>query len=567
MTRSSFYITTPIYYVNDVPHIGHAYTSLACDVMARFMRLSGYPVKFLTGTDEHGQKVEKSAEKAGISPQEFTDTVSAHFRELAGLMHFSNDDFIRTTEPRHVRSAQALWTKLLDNGHIYLGSYAGWYSVRDEAFYTESELVEGVAPTGAPVEWVEEPSYFFDLSKWQEKLLAFYEENPDFIKPESRRNEVLSFVKGGLHDLSVSRTSFKWGIPIPGDEKHVMYVWLDALANYLSALGYPDTEAADFKTFWPADLHIVGKDILRFHAVYWPAFLMAADLPLPKRVVAHGWWTNEGQKISKSLGNVIDPVRLVEEFGLDQTRYFLMREVPFGNDGNFSRDAMIKRINAELANTIGNLVQRTLSLIAKNCDGMLPFSPQKLEFSPLEWVLSEIGTVSDKAASEGFRAAYSYFLSLADKMNAAMANYAQHLTGASKKSPEQLLNDALLDDAADSIRQMEDKMQAQDFSGALEDILSLAHKANVYIDAQAPWALKKTNPEKMQQVLYVLAETIRYLGIMLQPFMPDAAAKILDQLAVPADERNFAHLTTSYRLKPGTPLPAPVGVFPRFVEG
>ncbi len=566
MSRNDFfYITTPIYYVNDLPHIGHAYTSLACDVMARYRRLSGQNVKFLTGTDEHGQKVEKSAEKAGISPQAFTDQVSGHFRALARLMHFSNDDFIRTTEPRHIRSAQALWNTLKENGHIYLGSYAGWYSVRDEAFYTESELVDGMAPTGAPVEWVEEPSYFFDLSKWQEKLLAFYDENPDFIKPESRKNEVLSFVRGGLHDLSVSRTSFTWGIPIPGDEKHVMYVWLDALANYLSALGYPDTESADFRSFWPADLHVVGKDILRFHAVYWPAFLMAADLPLPKRVVAHGWWTNEGQKISKSLGNVIDPVKLVEEFGLDQTRYFLMREVPFGNDGNFARDAMIKRINAELANTIGNLVQRTLTLINKNCDAKVP-TPMKKNLSPFWWMWSELANTSERVENEGFLAGYKYFLSLADRLNQSMAQYAKRITGGDEKAPESYVEDSLLATATDIVASVDAKMQSQDFSGALEDILSLAHKANSYIDTYAPWALKKTDPEKMQHVLYTLAETIRYLGMLLLPFVPDAAGRILDLLAIPEDKRQFTQLSANHRLKPGTSLPTPAAVFPRFSE-
>lgn len=567
MTRETgtFYITTPIYYVNDLPHIGHAYTSLACDVMARFMRLSGHKVKFLTGTDEHGQKVEKSAEKAGISPQDFTDKVSAHFRELAALMHFSNDDFIRTTEPRHRRSAQGLWNKLMANGHIYLGSYKGWYSVRDEAFYAESELIDGNAPTGAPVEWVEEPSYFFDLSRWQEKLLAYYEANPDFIKPESRRNEVLSFVRGGLHDLSVSRTSFKWGIPIPNDEKHVMYVWLDALANYLSALGYPDTETPDFKAFWPADLHVVGKDILRFHAVYWPAFLMAADLPLPKRVVAHGWWTNEGQKISKSLGNVIDPVKLVEEFGLNQTRYFLMREVPFGNDGNFSREGMIKRINADLANTIGNLVQRSLSLINKNCDAKIPAyinsSPAKRKCSPFWSVWAALSTTGEKAVNEGFVSAYKYFLSLADNINETMINYAK---GVSKQKPGSFTA-PLLEEAQKAAESMEARMLNQDFSGALEEILSLAHKANAYIDEQAPWALKKTDPVQMAHVLYILAETIRYLGVMLQPFIPGAAGQILDQLSIPVEQRQWSTLSPQHRLTPGTELPAPVGVFPRYV--
>lgn len=367
-----YYLTTPIYYVNDKPHIGHAYTTLACDALARFKRLDGYEVKFLTGTDEHGQKVETAAANAGVDPQTFTDKVSLNFRDLAGAMNFSNDDFIRTTEERHKKACQAIWNKLLEKGHIYLGAYEGWYSVRDEAFFTETEVVDGKAPTGAPVEWVEEPSYFFDLSKWQEPLLKYYEEHPEFIAPSARRNEVMSFVKSGLRDLSVSRTSFKWGVPVPGDDAHIMYVWLDALTNYITAAGYPDTESSDFKAFWPADLHMVGKDILRFHAVYWPAFLMAADLPLPKRVFAHGWWTNEGQKISKSVGNVIDPLELIEKYGLDQVRYFLLREVPFGNDGDYSHTAMVNRMNSELANDFGNLSQRVLSMIAKNCDGKVP---------------------------------------------------------------------------------------------------------------------------------------------------------------------------------------------------
>lgn len=367
-----FFITTPIYYVNDRPHIGHAYTSVACDVLARFKRLAGYNVRFLTGTDEHGQKVEKSAAQAGVSPQALADVNAEHFRELTRMMAISNDDFIRTTEPRHIASAQALWQKMQDNGHIYLGSYCGWYSVRDEAYYQESELVNGKAPTGADVEWVEEPSYFFRLSAFQDQLLELYHANGGFIGPETRKNEILSFVKGGLRDLSISRTTFSWGIPVPGDPEHIMYVWLDALANYLSALGYPDVQAPLYRDFWPADLHMVGKDIIRFHTVYWPAFLMAAELPLPKRVFAHGWWTIEGEKMSKSLGNAIAPKALVDEFGLDQTRWFLMREVPFGNDGNFARDRVIALINSDLANNIGNLVQRTLSMIAKNCDGVLP---------------------------------------------------------------------------------------------------------------------------------------------------------------------------------------------------
>ena len=372
MSLPSYYITTPIYYVNDVPHIGHAYTTLACDAMARFKRLDGYQVLFLTGTDEHGQKVENAANDRGLAPKEFTDQVSQNFRDLLPILNVSNDDFIRTTEKRHKVSAQRIWQKLMDNGHIYLDKYSGWYSLRDEAYFTENELIDGKAPTGATVEWVEEESYFFDLSAWQEPLLEFYEKNPKFIAPRSRRNEVISFVKSGLRDLSISRTSFNWGISVPNDPKHIMYVWLDALTNYITAAGFPEENIPKYNQFWPADLHMVGKDILRFHAVYWPAFLMAAELELPKRVFAHGWWTNEGEKISKSIGNVIDPIELIQTFGLDQVRYFLLREVPFGNDGDFSQQSMIARINSDLSNDLGNLCQRVLSFVYKNGGQKIP---------------------------------------------------------------------------------------------------------------------------------------------------------------------------------------------------
>ncbi|MEX2642406.1 MAG: methionine--tRNA ligase [Acetobacterales bacterium] len=511
--RPRYYVTTPIYYVNDLPHIGHMYTTLACDVLARFKRLDGYDVRFLTGTDEHGQKVEKSAIAAGMDPQSFTDRGSRNFRDLAQAMNFSHDDFIRTTEDRHVRACQAIWRTLHERGEIYLGSYNGWYSVRDEAFYAESELADGpnseriAQASGAPVEWVEEPSYFFRLSAWQDRLLAFYEANPDFIAPPSRRNEVTSFVAGGLQDLSVSRTSFKWGVPVPDDPDHIMYVWLDALTNYITALGYPDAGSADYRRYWPADLHMVGKDILRFHAVYWPAFLMAAGLEPPKRVFAHGWWTNEGQKISKSLGNVIDPYGLTQEYGLDQTRWFLLREVPFGNDGDFSHAAMVSRTNADLANGLGNLAQRTLSMIAKNCDGVVPRPGDLLD---------------------------------ADK--------------------------ALIAQADDLLAALRREMDAQAFHRALESFMTVAGAADRYVDEMAPWTLRKTDPERMKTVLYVLAETVRQLAVLMQPVVPDAAASLLEQLAVPADRRGFEWTGEAGRLQPGTALPAPRGVFPRYVE-
>ena len=512
MASSPYYLTTPIYYVNDRPHIGHAYTTLACDVLARFHRLDGRDVHFLTGTDEHGQKVEKSANAAGIDPQTFTDNVSENFRNLAADMNFSNDDFVRTTEERHLRAAQGIWRAIQANGHIYLGSYSGWYAVRDEAFYGEGDLEENeagqkVAPTGAEVEWVEEPSYFFDLSKWQEPLLQFYKDNPDFIGPNTRRNEVISFVEGGLRDLSVSRTSFKWGIPVPDDPDHIMYVWLDALTNYLTAVGYPDEENPDYSKFWPADLHMVGKDIVRFHAVYWPAFLMAAGLPLPKRVYAHGWLLNKGEKMSKSLGNVVLPEDLVGQYGLDPVRYYLLREVPFGNDGYISHETMVARINGDLANDIGNLAQRSLSMVAKNCDGAVPtpgaFSPE---------------------------------------------------------------DEAMLAAAHGALELVREEFDKQAFHRGLEAIWKVVGDANRYVDAQAPWALRKTDPDRMATVLYVMAETIRHLAILVQPIMPGSAANMLDQLAVGPEARDFAHLGSDHALASGTELPKPSPVFPRYVD-
>ncbi|PPR22662.1 MAG: Methionine--tRNA ligase [Alphaproteobacteria bacterium MarineAlpha10_Bin1] len=518
--KAAYYLTTPIYYVNDSPHIGHAYTSLACDVLARFMRLDGHEVFFLTGTDEHGQKVEKSAAAAGRPPKEFVDEVSERFRALTKLMNFSNDDFIRTTEERHIRSCQELWRRIAANkspkgrDNIYLDTYGGWYSVRDEAFFGEAELIKGadgekLAPSGAPVEWVEEPSYFFRLEDWRERLLEYYAlRDGTVVAPESRRNEVESFVKGELFDLSISRTSFSWGIPVPGDDAHIMYVWLDALTNYITAIGFPDEDSARYKTFWPASLHMVGKDILRFHTVYWPAFLMAAGLEPPERVFAHGWWTNEGEKISKSLGNVIDPADIVAQFGLDQVRYFLLREVPFGNDGDFSRRAMVGRINSELANDFGNLAQRVLSMMHKNCDAQMP----------------QPGALRD---------ADKVLLSSAEKL-------------------------------IDTVRVEIGENQA--FHEALTQIWAVVRQANGYIAEQEPWVLRKTDPERMATVLYVAAECIRHLATICQPFMPDSCATMLDQLGAPQEGRDFTSLGPDGALVPGTGLPKPEPVFPRFVE-
>jgi methionyl-tRNA synthetase len=501
-----FFITTPIYYVNDTPHLGHAYTTVACDALARFMRLDGRQVRFLTGTDEHGQKVEQSARASGESPQEFADRISETFRGMTQLLNISNDDFIRTTEPRHLRGVQALWQELESRGEIYLGRFAGWYSVRDEAFYDEGELIDGKAPTGAEVEWLEEENYFFRLSAWQDRLLEFYDANPDAIAPRSRRNEVISFVRSGLRDLSISRTSFSWGIPVPGNPKHVIYVWLDALANYITAIGYPEIGDAEFATFWPADIHVVGKDILRFHAVYWPAFLMAAGLEPPRRVFAHGWWTVEGQKMSKSLNNFIPPKQLVDTYGLDPVRYFLLRELPFGSDGDFSHRAVVGRLNGDLANDFGNLAQRVLVMINRNCTGCVP----------------EPGQFSETDAR-------------------------------------------LLDAGRRLLSTVRGYMSEQAFHLALEAIWQVVGEANRYVDEQAPWVLSRSDRARMGTVLYVLAETVRQLAILVQPFVPGAAAKLLDQLAVPKAARSFSALDKA-TLAAGTRLPKPEGIFPRFVE-
>jgi methionyl-tRNA synthetase len=504
-----FYVTTPIYYPNDVPHIGHAYTTVAGDVLTRWRRLWGDDVFYLTGVDEHGLNIVRAAEEQGLSPQEFVDQTSPTFRETWKLLDIANDDFIRTTEDRHKRACAELWRRLAAAGEIYQGSYAGWYAIRDEAFYDESELSTNahgirVGPSGAPVEWVTEPSYFFRLSAWQDRLLAFYDANPDFLAPEGRRNEVISFVRGGLRDLSISRTSFKWGIPVPGDEAHVMYVWLDALTNYITAAGFPNENAAKWG-FWPADLHMVGKDILRFHAVYWPAFLMGAGLPPPKRVFAHGWWTADGEKMSKSLNNAVYPSELIPEFGLDALRFFVLREVPFGNDGDFSRRTLISRLNTELANDLGNLAQRSLSLIAKNCAGILPPGGELTE---------------DDAG----------MLAAADALPALMR----------------------------------EQLDRQAFHEALEEVWRVVRAGNSYIDRQAPWALRKTDLVRMGAVLRVLVDVLRVVATVLQPTMPQTMARMLDQLGVPDGARQLADLASP--LPGGVALPPPQGVFPRYVQ-
>lgn len=509
MAEKNYYITTPIYYVNDKPHIGSAYTTIACDVLARFKRLDGYNVFFLTGTDEHGQKVDQAAAKAGVDPQTFTDQVSQNFRDLLPKLNISNNDFIRTTEARHKAASAAIWNKMMEAGDIYLGTYAGWYAMRDEAFYAEDEIKTGpdgkkYSPFDSEVTWVEEKSYFFRLSAWGDRLMKLYQDHPEFIAPESRRNEVIRFVEGGLKDLSISRTNFKWGVQVPNDPDHVMYVWVDALTNYLTAIGYPDETKQNFKDFWPADLHMVGKDIIRFHTVYWPAFLMSAGLPPPKRVFAHGWLTSEGKKMSKSWGNVITPDDMIRRYGVDGTRYVLMATIPFGNDGDITHSTALARVNNDLANGLGNLVQRTLSFIYKNCDGEI----------------QKPGVFQED--------------------DSTLLRSAEHL----------LVN----------VRMWLDQ---QRFDKAIDIIISVVSDANTYIDMQAPWGLKKTNTERMNTVLYVLAEVIRCLGLVMQPFTPDVAGKILDAVAVPETDRTFDHLSAACALQPGTVIPEPKGVFPR----
>ena len=509
--KSPFYITTAIAYPNGKPHIGHAYEMIATDAMARFQRLDGRPVFFLTGTDEHGQKMQQTARAEGITPQELAKRNSDAFEDMAKLLNISNDDFIRTTQERHHRTVQEVWRRMAANGDIYKDSYSGWYSVRDEAFYQEGETelrADGVryGPQGTPVEWVEEESYFFRLSAYEDRLLKLYEDQPDFIGPTERRNEILSFVKGGLKDLSVSRTTFDWGIKVPDDPAHVMYVWVDALTNYITATGYVEDVNGPLAKFWPADVHIIGKDIIRFHAVYWPAFLMSAGLPLPKRVFAHGFLLNKGEKMSKSLGNVVDPVNLVNHFGLDQVRYFFLREVSFGQDGSYSEEGIATRINADLANGIGNLASRSLSMIVKNCDGQIP-TPGEL-------------TDADQA-----------MLASVDGLLAVCR----------------------------------EEFATQQIHKAVAAIIAVVSETDRYFAGQEPWALKKTDPARMATVLYVTAEVVRQIAILTQPIMPASAGKLLDLVAAPADKRDFAALGEAGRLVPGTPLSAPTPVFPRYV--
>ena len=504
--ENKYYITTPIYYVNDKPHLGHAYTSLAADTIARYKKLMSYEVFFATGTDEHGQKVEEAAKIKNKSPKDFVDEVSNQFINLTRVLKISNQDFIRTSEKRHISYVQKIWNILKENGDIYLDTYKGWYSVRDESFIAENEITtdknnEKLGPSGDKLKWLEEPSYFFKLSKWQDKLLNFYKKNPDFIKPKSRYNEVLKFVENGLSDLSISRTSFTWGIKVPDSSEHIVYVWLDALFNYISVL---DTEEK-FNNFWPASAHIVGKDILRFHGIFWPAFLMSANLSIPQKIFAHGWWTIEGQKMSKSLGNVIDPLHLIKKYGNDQIRYFLLREISFGEDGNFSEVNLIKRLNSDLTNDLGNLVQRVLSMIIKYTDGNI-FKREKIDEDDNN-LLNSPENIFEK---------YTYLM---------------------------------------------DNFQ---FNQAIIIIWDIIRKANAYVDLKAPWSLyKKNDKKKLYTVLNVLINTIFKVNILLQPILPFASKKIFRQLNV-EEVQNFGLINSEVEV--GSKINKPEGVFPRIAE-
>ena len=508
-----YYITTAIAYPNGDPHVGHAYEYIATDAIARFKRLDGFDVRYLTGTDVHGLKMAETAAAEGIPTAELARRNSDVFEQLQEKLNISFDRFIRTSDTDHYEASKEIWRRMNEAGDIYLDSYKGWYSVRDERFFTEAETTLGedgvrvATETGAPVTWTEEQTYFFALSDYADKLLAHYEAHPEFIEPAVRRNEVVSFVSGGLRDLSISRTTFDWGVPVPDHPDHVMYVWVDALTNYLTGVGFPDTSSELFKRFWPADLHMIGKDIIRFHTVYWPAFLMSAGIELPRKVFAHGFVLNRGEKMSKSVGNIVDPVNLVDTFGVDQVRYFFLREVPFGQDGSYSDEAIITRINTDLANELGNLAQRSLSMVAKNLDGIVP--------EPAEF------TADDKALLE----------------------------------------------AADGLLELvRGHYEATAMHLALEAIWSVLGAANKYFSAQEPWVLRKASTdearERFRTVLYTTLETVRIAALLSQPVMPASAAKLLDLLGQADGQRTFAAIGTP--LAPGTALPPPVGVFPRY---
>ena len=509
--NKNYYITSAISYPNGAPHIGHAYEFICCDAIARFKRLDGFNTLFQIGTDVHGQKMWQTARDLGISAKELADKNSDEFQRMTDLLDVSYDRFIRTSDDDHHASCQAIWKAMEANGDIYKDVYSGWYSVRDEAYYDEDETSvndDGVrlGPQGTPVEWVDEESYFFRLSAYGDKLLALYENQPDFILPNSRRNEIVSFVKSGLNDLSISRTTFDWGVKVPGDEKHVMYVWVDALTNYITGAGYPDT-SSDLWGHWPADLHIIGKDITRFHAIYWPAFLMSAGIELPKKVYGHGFLLSNGEKMSKSLGNVESPFGMADEYGVDQLRYYCLRMVRFGSDGSYSHQDIVNHTNADLANNFGNLSQRSLSMIFKNLDG----------------AVGGAGSLTEEDTS--------------------------------------LL--ALADGTLEKCRVAIDETSP---NSALDAVWHVLDEANKYFDEQAPWGLKKTAPKRMQTVLYVTAEVVRQVAILCQAFIPQSAAKILDQLKIDASQRSFAHLGADNRLDTATVIEKPEGVFPRYVE-
>ncbi|MEE6137265.1 methionine--tRNA ligase [Mycobacterium sp. 050128] len=508
-----YYVTTAIAYPNGAPHVGHAYEYIATDAIARFKRLDGFDVRFLTGTDEHGQKVAETAAAAGVPTAELARRNSDVFQRMQEALNISFDRFIRTTDADHHEASKEIWRRMQAAGDIYLATYSGWYSVRDERYFSDSEteVVDGTriaTETGAPVTWSEkEQTFFFRLSAYADKLLAHYEANPDFIGPEVRRNEVVSFVSGGLTDFSISRTTFDWGVQVPEHPDHVMYVWVDALTNYLTGAGFPDTDSELFRRYWPADLHMIGKDIIRFHAVYWPAFLMSAGIELPRRVYAHGFLHHRGEKMSKSVGNTIDPVALVDAFGVDQLRYFLLREVPFGQDGGYSEEAIINRINTDLANELGNLAQRSLSMIAKNLDGVMP--------EPGEFTAADSNLLATADA-------------LLERVRANFDEQAMHL--------------------------------------ALEAIWLMLGEANRYFSAEQPWVLRKSESEadqvRFRTVLYTTCEAVRIAALLVAPVMPESAGKLLDLLGQAADQRTFAAIGA--RLTPGSVLPAPTGVFPRY---